>query len=356
MDHSPGDGAAPATPQSVAQLSALLESRADEARVAADIATLAAGPRGHHHPEAMARARQHVTEQLTGAGWRVRSVPFQRRWVVGVTDAGGQPGVLGRLRLFRELAAVNLIADRPGSAGGRRILLVAHLDSVACGPGADDNASGVAALLESARLLATLPDPPSVVLAIVDMEELGKVGSAALARQVSFVRDLDLVVCLESVGTFSAEPGTQKVQPLGLLFRDLARRIRARQSRGDFLLAICRSSSAGPAEVISSAGAALSDPLPVYQARDPRPDGRIGRLLTALLPPLMHLDRSDHAPFWSRGVPAMMLTTTAVFRNPHYHRSSDQPHRVNSARVTAVAVAVAAAAATRFGLPSRRRG
>jgi hypothetical protein len=336
---------------SAAEFASLLQARADPARVAADIATLATGPRGWHHPDAMRRAQQFVTEQLNSAGWQVRAVPFRRRWVFGVSDAGGHGGILRRLRLFRLLEGSNLVADWPAPPANTAgiVLLVAHLDSVACSPGADDNASGVAALLEIARLLATLPQVPPVRLAIVDLEERGKVGSTALARDPEFMRDLELVVCLESVGTFASEPNTQKVFPLGLLLPALARRIRARQRRGDFLLAVCRASSAGAARAITAAAAATIAPLPVYEARDPRPDGRRGLLATALLPPLIHLDRSDHAPFWGRGVPAMMLTTTAVFRNPRYHLEGDRVDTVDSKRVTSVAVAVAAAAATEFG-------
>jgi hypothetical protein len=304
----------------------------------------------------MQQAQTYVTERLAEAGWRVRSVPFQRRWVIGVSDAGGRSSILSRLRVFHRLNGVNLLAELPGAPKQRRTLLVAHLDSVACGTGADDNASGVAALVESARLLATLPEVPPITLAIVDMEELGKVGSGALARDPAFIRNLDLVVCLESVGTFTDAANTQRVGGLGLLFRDLARRIRAGRYRGDFLLVVCRTSSARPANTVTAAAAALSSPLAVFEARDPRPDGSRGRLLTWLLPILANLDRSDHAPFWNRGVPAMMLTTTASFRNPHYHLEGDGPHAVDCQRVTAVAVAVAAAAGARFGVPPRGPG
>ena len=58
----------------------------------------------------------------------------------------------------------------------------------------------------------------------------------------------------------------------------------------------------------------------------------------------MHLGRSDHAAFWRRGVPSLMLTDTASFRNPHYHRPSDLPATLDYERLTSVAVATAAAA------------
>jgi len=330
----------------VQPLAVAFERQADPARVAADIATLAAGPRGRHHPQALARAQAYVTDQLTEAGWVVTAAPFERRWVLGVTDAGGQASILRRLRLHRRLSGINLLAERPGPPSDRRLLLIAHLDSVACGPGADDNASGVAALLEAARLLASLAVPPPVQLAVVDQEELGKVGSRALAADHRFVRDLAAVLCLESVGTFSSQPDTQQLGGLGLLFRDLARRVRANRNRGDFVLAVCRRSSAPLARALTASGAALAAPLTVLTARDPRADGIRGRLVTWLFPLLANLDRSDHGPFWNQGVPALMLTTTAPFRNQHYHRPGDRPENVDHARVTAVAVAVAAVAAS----------
>src|SRR5437764_493831 len=84
-----------------------------------------------------------------------------------------------------------------------------------------DDAARVAALLETARLLATLDEAVPVTLAVVDMEELGKVGSAALARDRTFRERFDLVVCLESVGTYTDLPHSQHMGGLGLVFPDL---------------------------------------------------------------------------------------------------------------------------------------
>jgi hypothetical protein len=332
----------------VAELAVRFEREADPERVRADVAALAQSPRGRrHHPVELAAAERYVTERLTKAGWLVTATPFERRWVVGVSDAGGKTSILRRLRLFPRLNGVNLLAERPGTpADTPAVLIVAHLDSVAISPGADDNASGVAALLEAARLLALLPEAPAVRLAVVDLEELGKIGSAALARNAGYRRGLKAVICLESVGTFSSAPDSQRLGGLGLLFREVAGQVRANRGRGDFVLAVCRRSSVPGARLLAAGAAALSAPLPVLVARDPRPDGRLGQLVTALIPVLANLDRSDHAPFWNRGVPALMLTTTAPFRNRHYHQAGDVLENVDHPRLTAVAVAVAAAAAT----------
>lgn len=347
--------AAAAAAKAVRSLVVRFEQQMDVDRVVADVAELAQSPRGRHHPQQQARARQYVSDRLTEVGWQVTPVPFERRWVVGVSDAGGRVSILRRLRLFRRLTGVNLLADLPTPtdppnpttlAPVRWVLLIAHLDSVACSPGADDNASGVAALLECARLLATLPEPPPVRLALVDLEELGKVGSATLAADREFVRGLSAVLCLESVGTFSSQPQTQQLGGLGLFFRGLARQVAANQNRGDFVLAICRRSSSGLARALTAAGAGLATPLTVLTARDPRADGFRGRLATWVFPLLATLDRSDQAPFWHRGVPSLMLTTTAPFRNRHYHLPGDQPENLDHARLTALAAVVAAVAAT----------
>jgi peptidase M28-like protein len=331
----------------VRSLASRFEQEADAAGVKADVAELARGPRGsRHHPQALARAQEYVSARLTDVGWRVVAVPFERRWMVGVSDTGGDASILRRVRLFRRLTGLNLLAELPGSSVRRRVLIVAHLDSVACSPGADDNASGVAALIECARLLAGLDDPPAVALAVVDLEEVGKAGSGALARDSAYTADLEAVICLESVGTFTTAPGSQRLGGLGLLFRDVARRVRANRSRGDFVLALCRTSTLPLARALAEAGGVLESPLPILVARDPRPDGRRGVLATCLFPPMAHLDRSDHAPFWNRGVPALMVTTTAPFRNRHYHQPGDQVEQIDHERLTAVAVAVAATAAT----------
>jgi Peptidase family M28 len=350
---APRAAAEPVAPP-VAALAVELARRADANRVRGDIAALARTPRNRRQPQSLEEARARVREQLVEAGWSVRAVPFERRWVLGVSDAGPTSSPIRRLRLYPRLNGINLIAERPGPAGASGtprapgLLLVAHLDSVAGSPGADDNASGVAALLECARLLASLEPSPTaapVTLAVVDLEEVGRVGATVLARDPAFRRRVAASVSLESVGTYDDSPGSQRLGALGAVFPGLARRVRANDGRGDFVLALHRRSTRAAAAALARAGAALDPPLVVLGGRDPRPDGVLGWLATGLFPPLGHLDRSDHAPFWHRGVPSMMLTTTAPFRNPRYHRPTDRPDEVDAERVTALAVALAAFAA-----------
>ncbi|GLY29252.1 M28 family peptidase [Kineosporia sp. NBRC 101731] len=319
---------------------------ADEQRVEKHVRTLAAGPRGRrHHPQALQQAMDYIATELDGYGWTTRHVPFVMRWAIGVTEKGGTAPLWRRVRLYRRLEGTNLLAHLPQHApDAPAVLLIAHVDSVENSPGADDNASGVAAVLECARLLATLPDPPVVRLAFVDMEELGKMGSRALAGDRRFRQGLRHVVCLESVGTFTSEPGSQQVGVLRWVFPQAAAEIASQDGRGDFVLAICKRSSRRAADTIRES----ADRVRVLVGQEPRPDGLAGRLVTQIARPLRNLDRSDHAPFWDRGVPSLMLTCTASFRNHRYHLPEDVAEEVDFGKVAQLSTAVVRALARGF--------
>ncbi len=129
-----------------------------------------AEPRGRRHAvAAMDRAESYVTGQLAAAGWPVTRRPFT------------VPGA----------AAANLLAERPGRTGRPAYLVGAHLDTVPDSPGADDNASGVACLLELARIL---PPGDDVLLAVFDEEETGLIGAGVLAGELAAERRLAAVL------------------------------------------------------------------------------------------------------------------------------------------------------------------
>ncbi|MFC4330917.1 M28 family peptidase [Streptomyces andamanensis] len=327
---------------------------ADAARLRRDVEFLAAGPRGRRRaPGAMERAEEYVRARLAGAGWQVERQPFDLRWRIGATDRHGHRALVWKPRLHRRLRGANLIAVLPGAPAGPTALVGAHLDTVDGSPGADDNASGVAVLLETARLLAALPAPPPVALAVFDMEELGLIGARHAARVLSRDglggtggrRDIAGMICLESVGYFDDAPGSQRL-PAGFAtaFPGTAAATRADGHRGDFTLVVHRRSSAAAAAHWQRAAAATPAGLRGLLLRDPRPDGPAGLLIGLAVPPANHLGRSDHAPFWNRRIPALMLTDTANFRNPHYHRPTDVPATLDYARLAAVTAATAATA------------
>lgn len=303
----------------------------------------------------MAAAEAYVTEALRAAGWQVFREPFDVPVRVGSTDRPGTRATPLKVRLHRGLSGANLRAELPGadlpaSTGGPpppTLVVGAHLDTVVDSPGADDNASGVAVVLEVARLLGALPVPPPVTLLVFDMEELGLIGSReAVRRLLGERRALGGMICLESVGYFSTEPDSQRL-PSGarLAMPEAVKAVRRSGGRGDFTLIVHRASSRALADTWSAAAAAASPVLPTVRLRDPRPDGRLGALLGLALPALGNLDRSDHAPFWNHRVPALMLTNTANFRNDRYHRAGDTPDTLDYERLASVATATATTAA-----------
>ncbi len=193
--------------------------------------------------------------------------------------------------------------------GNRPHLLAAHYDAVEGTPGADDNASGVAVLLETSRLLATSPPAsPSYVFAALTLEEPpffgtdrqgGWVLASSLRREGVALRG---AIVLEMVGYFRSEPGSQGYPfPLGFLGYPAA---------GDFVGIVGNMRSR--ALVNPLAAAIRRAGLPAETLRVP---GR-GRLLPAVR-------LSDHAAFWDLGYPAVMVTDTSFFRNPNYHTPTD---------------------------------
>ncbi|MFM9046457.1 MAG: M28 family peptidase [Cyanobium sp.] len=213
-------------------------------------------------------------------------------------------GALGELREhpFAEgpIEGINLILKRPGRQPDLPPLLVgAHYDGPPQSPGADDNATGVAVLLELARRWSTQPPHRPVWLVAFDQEEEGLTGSRALARQLRATgQALHLMVSLEMLG-FTSSSQRYPLDAMRWLYG----------SRGDFLALVANGRSL---------------PLLPGLAR------RLGRhVKTKVLPvplrgrPLPDTRRSDHSPFWDQGYNALMATDTSFLRNPHYHQPSD---------------------------------
>jgi Zn-dependent M28 family amino/carboxypeptidase len=207
----------------------------------------------------------------------------------------------------------NLLLNLPqrGVGGGNKkpiILIGAHYDAVLGSPGADDNATGVAVLLEFARLFDNAPANYPIRLVAFDMEEFGLEGSnhcaAELKQQGQKIR---LMLSLEMLGYCNSSPGSQRY-PAGLE--------RFYPNRGDFIALIGNLPTIP--DLIRLSGSIRkagipSEWLPVPNRGTIVPDTR----------------RSDHAPFWDRGYRAMMVTDTANMRNPHYHDASDRMETLN---------------------------
>jgi hypothetical protein len=207
----------------------------------------------------------------------------------------------------------NVVATRPAAAGEPALLVGAHYDSVPETPGADDNASAVAAMLECARVVARNDGCPRVCFVAFNREEDGLLGSADFVANYLPGSSLTIVAAhvLEMVGYSSSRPGSQRL-PQGLPIRV--------PSTGDFLGILGNRDSAALVDRVLGRAVTYCPELAVIGLTVPA-----GAEL--LLPVLA---RSDHAPFWQAGgIPAVMWTDTAEFRNPHYHRSMDTPETLD---------------------------
>lgn len=183
------------------------------------------------------------------------------------------------------------------------ILVAAHYDAVPGTQGADDNATGVAALLELARSFASDPARYPLQLVAFDLEEYGLLGSDRYAvHLVEQNQRLRLMLSLEMLGYCDQAPDSQKYPPgLQYFYPD----------RGNFI---------GLIGNLPTFLDMLHFSRFIKQAGVPAqwlPAGMKGQLLK-----MTRL--SDHAPFWDRGYPAIMVTDTAFLRNPHYHKPSDR--------------------------------
>lgn len=208
----------------------------------------------------------------------------------------------------------NVIGRRTGSDASRPWVIVgAHFDSTAHTPGADDNASAVAAMLEIARLTMDWRAAATIEFVGFNLEEIQqivppvyRVGSHAYARQLKAEgRRLAGAFVLEMVGF----TGERQTVPAAV---NLVKKV---PKTGDFLAAV---------------GDGRSQHL--LDAMERGADG-IVPLVTLTVPLRGWLvpdtRRSDNARFWDEGYPALMVTDTADLRNPNYHRSSDTPESLN---------------------------
>lgn len=198
-----------------------------------DDVTRLARPRGAlHEPGGLSNVREQMTSSLLAEGWQVS----EQRFVAsgrGLRDPSEVTGSGGAGRTVTTLAGVNLVAWR-GDAAGPMTVVAARLDSVAGSPGADDNASGLAALLELARLLADARPGVQPMLVALDMEEIGGFGARAFFD--AYAERITEALVLESVAVAWGQPGTQQV-PFGfdLFFPRTVAAVRRRGRKADWI-------------------------------------------------------------------------------------------------------------------------
>jgi hypothetical protein len=222
----------------------------------------------------------------------------------------------------------NLETDVAGPAGAPIVLVGAHYDSVAGSPGADDNATGVAALLEVSRALARAQLPVRVRCVAFTNEEPPHFGHdeqgsrvyARLARQRGDpIREM---LSLEALGFYTDRPGSQAYPPLlGHFYPDV----------GDFVGVVsCWSNRRYVLRTVAALRRATDVPVEC----------------ASLYGWLQGVWWSDHHSFWLVGYPGVMVTDTAPFRNPRYHTEQDTPDTLDYPRLARVTAGIIGAVRT----------
>lgn len=257
-------------------------------------------PRDYNHPKNLDRVAAYIRQEFEQAGGKVSQQPFQ---VQGVT--------------YRNVSAFF------GPATKERIVVGAHYDSAGPLPGADDNASGVAGLIELAHLMGRssqkTPLKTSVELVAFTLEEppffatphMGSaVHAASLKKEKVPVR---LMLSLEMIGYFSDAPNSQRypVAAMKLMY----------PSVGNFIGVVGKAGQGAAVKRIKKAMQGASS-LPVHSINAP--------------PALPGIDLSDHRNYWNQGYDAAMITDTSFFRNPAYHTAQDTPDTLDYERMAMV--------------------
>ena len=260
-------------------------------------------PRHWRGREGLAKAGAYIEKELRDAGGRISEQVFEVRG-----------------KTYR-----NVIASF-GPQSGPRIIVGAHYDACEPLPGADDNASGVAGLLELGRLLGAHPPAMRVELVAYTLEEppffrTQNMGSARHAQAVKVKGEaVRAMIALEMIGRFSDAPQSQAYPSflISPLYPD----------RGNFIAVVGRLNDIGLTRSVKRTMRGATS-LPVVSINAPR-----------WIP---GLDFSDHHPYWDRGFPAVMVTDTAFYRNTDYHTAQDTPERLDYLRMAQVVQGVHAA-------------
>jgi hypothetical protein len=237
-------------------------------------------PRNPESPEQLAKAAEYVRKEL-------------ERWTPDVR--------IQRYEVGRG-ACENIVARF--DADGPKIIVGAHYDASGPTPGADDNASGVAGLLELARLLASAPVKPHVELVAYSTEEppyfdTNLMGSVTHARSLhDGAEPVRCMIALEMIGYYT-DRQSYDIPLLGVIY----------PRHGRFAAAIGGWRERGLVRHMKRAFRGASS-MPIYSYSGPAVPG---------------VDFSDHRSYWDEDIPAFMVTDTAFLRNPHYHTPADTP-------------------------------
>ena len=255
------------------------------------------GSRSIQEPLNLRRAQDHIHASFTSIGLEVRVQDY---------EAFGNP-------------TANLVAFHPDTDLDSPLLLLgAHYDTVMGTPGADDNASAVAVMLEVTRLLSaqTRDKPCNALFVAFSTEEPPSFNTSYMGSKV-FVRSLGTekliiqgALILEMVGYFRDEPGTQKI-PLTVKWMGFP-------NTANFIAVVGNGNSRSLVKDVSVGIRDSNCELPVEDLTVPG---------SGYLLPAARL--SDNVSFWDARIPAVMITDTSFFRNPHYHTPRDRPETLD---------------------------
>ena len=257
-------------------------------------------PRDYEHPANLDKCADYIATHFKNAGAAVESQEF---------EAMGKRyrNVIGRF----------------GVGKGSKVVVGAHYDSCGETPGADDNASGIAALIELAYLSGRDAPRRELELVAYVLEEppffrSAFMGSAIHARSIAAQKsNIKGVIVLEMVGCFKDERGSQSYP--SILMRAFY------PSRGNFIAVAGRWDQGDWIKAIKVGMQGRTD-LPVFSIRAP-----------AAIP---GIDFSDHLNYWPYGINAVMITDTSFYRNTTYHAKEDTAERLDYGRMSKVVVAV----------------
>jgi len=209
----------------------------------------------------------------------------------------------------------NVLGRKPGAKDEAITFIIdGHFDGVPGSPAADDNGSAVAGVLEALRILSQYHFEHSIRFIGFDAEELGIIGSHRYVQNgIKAFEDIQGVLNFEMIGYYSDEPNTQ-MMPFGfdMLFPNVAQEIANDDYRGNFITVVGNTNSNPLIAAYVDAAESYVPDLRVITVSVPG---------TGTLVP--DLRRSDHARFWDVGIPALMLTDGADFRNLNYHTPGD---------------------------------
>jgi hypothetical protein len=266
-------------------------------RLRGHVTAIASEPHNVGHPEALERSATYLERQLAAMGYTVARQPFD-------------DGHVRNLDVLIE----------PADPKAPTLIIGAHYDSAFTAPGANDNGTGAAAVIELARMLADLRGkaPVRIRLALFVNEEppffhTDRMGSLVYARQLKASGErVAGMLSLETIGWFSDKPGSQHYPfPLDMLYPDT----------GNFVAFVGTTSSRALVRRVTGAFREV--------AQFPSVGGTAPSFVTGI-------DWSDHWSFEQVGVPAVMVTDTATFRYPYYHTPDDTPDKVDYQRLARI--------------------